>query len=287
MRTYNKEKILKEGTMREKIKLYFTHIALGNVWEESKPLLTQEEIMAIYTKIKDPKDIKYYDTLRRYSNLFIQMLKPEIIKNRYSLENQLYYLANAIIQADNDRQKRLVLLQTIRANQVEAYNLLLNRLHKYQDLDAETNLEGAKQAIKEAQEMQVKMNRDIVKTETEIEKSNTKQAIELDKAIKDCVKEVNEIIDVTKTYLVEYSLYVNKLLPLPVYKDFIKREEIITIHTIGNIRKIIEKYLNENKIYPPTGPEHKKGVYYIYTWEDLQVDIDERELGFYKNLAYE
>jgi len=287
MKTYNKDKILKEGSMREKIKLYFTHIARGNVMEERKPLLTQEEIMAIYTKIKEPKDIKYYDTLRRYSNLFIQMLKPEIIKNRYNLEKQLYYLSNMIATAENASKTRLKILQQIRINQVEAYKDLLDKLHKYQDLDAEMNSEVIKQAIRESQEMQVKINKEIVKTETEIEKSNTKQAVELDKAIKGCVKEVNEIIDRAKTYLEEYSLYVKKLLPLPIYKEFIQKEEIIAIHTIGNIREIVEKYLNENSIYPPTEPEQKNGVYYIYSWDDLQVDIDERELDFYKQLAYE
>ena len=287
MRPINKEKIIKEGTMREKIKLYFTHIALGNVWLEKKPLLTEPEIMAIYTKIKEPKDIKYYDTLRRFSNLFIQMLKPAIIRNRYDLEKQLYYLSNTIAQVEIKNQTNLLRLQEQKITLMEQSERLIKSLQNYQDLNAELNLRNFTEQIIYYNETGKKIGDEIYKLQKEIAEGNKTEKVELNKKIVVFVKEVNQLIDTTKSYLEEYKLYVKKLLPLQVYKEFIQKEEIIAIHTIENIKEIIEKYLNENKIYPPTKPEDKNGKFYIYSWNDVQVDIEEKELEFYKRLAYE
>ena len=287
MRPINKEKIIKEGTMREKIKLYFTHIALGNVWLEKKPLLTEPEIMAIYTKIKEPKDIKYYDTLRRFSNLFIQMLKPAIIRNRYDLEKQLYYLSNTIAQVEIKNQTNLLRLQEQKMTLMEQSERLIKSLQNYQDLNAELNLRNFTEQIIYYNETGKKIGDEIYKLQKEIAEGNKTEKVELNKKIVVFVKEVNQLIDTTKTYLEEYKLYVKKLLPLQVYKEFIQKEEIIAIHTIENIKEIIEKYLNEKDIYPPTKPEDKNGKFYIYSWDDVEVDIEEKELEFYKRLAYE
>ena len=290
MRPINKEKILKEGTMREKIKLYFTHIALGNIWGEKKPLLTEPEIMAIYTKIKEPKDIKYYDTLRRFSNLFIQMLKPAIIRNRYDLEKQLYYLSNTITQVEIKNKTNLLRLQEQKMRLMRLMmerEKLLKSLQNYQDLNAELNLVNFTEQIKYDNETGIKIEAEIKKLYEEIVGGNKIAKVELNKKIVVFVKEVNQLIDTTKSYLEEYKLYVKKLLPLPVYKEFIQKEETIAIHTIENIKEIIEEYLNEKDIYPPTKPEDKNGKFYIYSWDDVEVDIEEKELEFYKRLAYE
>lgn len=290
MRTYNKEKILKEGTMREKIKLYFTHIALLNIYEIKDPLLSQDEIMFIYNDIKDRKDIKYYDALRRYSMLFEQMLKPQIEKNRSELEKNQYQLstltAEIILNMEN---KMMELIKLERNIELELNKLMNNLLALYKTAQSYSNVGKLlpKSIMKDIKNYEDKLNK------AEEKKENLRWRIEdvekgkPNRRIISLVEGINNQIDITKTYLEEYKLYVNKLLPLPVYREFLQKEEKMAKGTVLIIRERVEMYLRMNEIELPTKPEDENGAFYVLSWDDLQIDTDEKDLDYYKRLAYE
>ena len=290
MRTYNKEKILKEGTMREKIKLYFTHIALLNIYEIKDPLLSQDEIMFIYNDIKDRKDIKYYDALRRYSMLFEQMLKPQIEKNRSELEKNQYQLstltAEIILNMEN---KMMELIKLERNIELELNKLMNNLLALYKTAQSYSNVGKLlpKSIMKDIKNYEDKLNK------AEKKKENLRWRIEdvekgkPNRRIISLVEGINNQIDITKTYLEEYKLYVNKLLPLPVYREFLQKEEKMAKETVLIIRERVEMYLRMNEIELPTKPEDDNGAFYVLSWDDLQIDTDEKDLDYYKRLAYE
>ena len=87
------ERIIKQGSMKQKIKLYFTDLAYFNTvgiysssfvdagditrLETPNKILTDKEKDIIYQSIKEPKDIKYYENLRIWNKAFL-MFKPHI-----------------------------------------------------------------------------------------------------------------------------------------------------------------------------------------------------------------
>ena len=89
------ERIIKQGSMKQKIKLYFTDLAYFNTvgiysssfveagdttrLETPNKILTDKEKDIIYQSIKEPKDIKYYENLRIWNKAFL-MFKPNIEK---------------------------------------------------------------------------------------------------------------------------------------------------------------------------------------------------------------
>lgn len=88
------ERILKQGSVRQKTKLYMTDIALVNVdWNnldyeikgkelniKGTKLLSDKERDLLWSSIKDPKDVKYYNELRTYNRAFL------IFKDRFSID---------------------------------------------------------------------------------------------------------------------------------------------------------------------------------------------------------
>lgn len=293
MKTYNKEKILKEGTMREKIKLYFTHIALLNVFEIRERLLNQEEIMFIYNNIKESKDIKFYDTLRRYSMLFEQMLKSLLEKDRYELETKILTMRKETLK------KQLEISLFIQEIEIEI-NLKREDLQKTQQqllklYKVNLSLETLElQVTKELKETIVIYNLKREKIEKEIEllklQKEHKEKIKLEELLKEItifVEDINYQIDINKTFVEECYLYLYKLLPLPIYREFVKKEEKMTIQIINNAKEEIEKILKENSEYIPKNVSDKNNEFYIYSWDDIGGAGDEEiDLDYYKSLAY-
>jgi hypothetical protein len=114
MRKIDIEKIIKQGSTKQKIKLYFTDIALFNTvipTEQLKAeikdaediltkdhkefLLTNKERDLIFNSIKDKKDVAYYERLRVFNRGFL-MFKPIIKENR----NRISYLTAVLSKVD-------------------------------------------------------------------------------------------------------------------------------------------------------------------------------------------
>ena len=98
------ERIIKGGSVRQKIKLYMTDIALVNIdWNnldyeikgkelniKGTKLLSDKERELLWSSIKDPKDIKYYNDLRTWNGAFL------MFKEKFSIDlmklQALFYL---------------------------------------------------------------------------------------------------------------------------------------------------------------------------------------------------
>jgi hypothetical protein len=65
------ERIIKQGTVKQQMKLYMTDVAMFNLsYNREEALLTDKERDLIWNNIKTEKDIKQYEELRKWNNLF-------------------------------------------------------------------------------------------------------------------------------------------------------------------------------------------------------------------------
>ena len=143
MRKTDIERIIKQGSTRQKIKLYFTDVAYFNTkgmaqaelkgsgdnlrLELKDKILTDKERDLIFNSIKEPKDIKYWEELRTWNKAFL-MFKPTITtytKNFDYLTAQLSKYAtvrllhkvyedsiNDILEVVEDKKLRETLVET-------------------------------------------------------------------------------------------------------------------------------------------------------------------------------
>jgi hypothetical protein len=111
------ERVLKQGSVRQKIKLYMTDIALLNVdWNnldyeikgkdvhiKGTNLLSEKERELLWSSIKDPKDIKYYNELRTWNEAFL------MFKDRFSIDlmrlRAVFYLISVSNGEERERSK--------------------------------------------------------------------------------------------------------------------------------------------------------------------------------------
>ena len=99
------ERIIKQGSVRQKIKLYMTDIALLNVDFENldyeitggelnikgTKLLSNKESELLWSSIKDPKDVKYYNELRVWNGSFL-MFKDKFSVHLMTLRALFYHI---------------------------------------------------------------------------------------------------------------------------------------------------------------------------------------------------
>jgi hypothetical protein len=72
------ERIIKQGTVKQQMKLYMTDVAMFNLsYNREEALLTDKERDLIWNNIKTEKDIKQYEELRKWNNLFT-IYKPHL-----------------------------------------------------------------------------------------------------------------------------------------------------------------------------------------------------------------
>ncbi|MDD2771756.1 MAG: hypothetical protein PHU19_05980, partial [Bacteroidales bacterium] len=101
------DKILQEGTIRQKIRLYFLDVArfnsdtlIGKEDERHKTrprLLTEKQKEEIYKSIVERKDVKYWEDLRIYNRAFL-MFRAHIVGMRNNLIRQYIEVLQLIIQ---------------------------------------------------------------------------------------------------------------------------------------------------------------------------------------------
>ena len=111
------ERILKQGSVKQKIKLYMTDIALVNVnWDnldyeikgkelkiKGTKLLSDRERELLWSSIKDPKDVKYYNELRKWNQAFL------MFKEKFSIElmklHAIFYMIDRSNTEEIERNK--------------------------------------------------------------------------------------------------------------------------------------------------------------------------------------
>lgn len=267
MRT-TKNKILEEGTLRQKIKLYFIHIASVNTGKAE--ILTEDEIMYIYNQVKEPKDIRYYDALRRYTKVFI-MVKATIVLSKATIMTKCTHAR----EIDRDI-KQLRETKNLRATILQFFDELKDTAPKEAVIHPEKKEKSREVLIT----LEKNIKEQLVNYENELFRENL-----LKKELLELIKDTNEITNEAKSEIEEYRYFINKLLPLKPYKDYINREEKAIKEQIGLIRTIINSYLEDKGMTAPTAPESQNGEYYLYSWNDIEIKLNDNNLNYIKNLA--
>lgn len=131
------EKIIRDGSTKDKIKLYMTDIALFNLsYSREDAILTDKERDYIYNSITDPKDIKYYSELRNsnkafvvfkeylasyYKRILLLNIQCEHCKNFHELHSIYEGVINDILELSPDKKTKDLILKTV-VNKTKTYN---------------------------------------------------------------------------------------------------------------------------------------------------------------------
>lgn len=279
MRKTDIERIIKQGSTRQKIKLYFTDVAYFNTkgqfqaelkgsgdslrLEIKDKILTDKERDLIFNSIKEPKDIRYWENLRICNKAFL-MFKPIITtytKNfdyltaqlsKYTAVNFLHKgyenAINDILEVVEDKKLREKLVETA-----------LNSLNMFD-------------AIRYQEEEFLPF--------IEIPEDNINGEVWL------LIEVLNKKIKEAKEYIEGIRIFLNKYLPLQPYKEFLKDaedkikaeveecRELIEIFTLG---KTIETPLDKAIEVTP-GSELPDERFNILRWEDVEVEVTDEDI---------
>lgn len=279
MRKTDIERIIKQGSTRQKIKLYFTDVAYFNTkgmaqaelkgsgdnlrLELKDKILTDKERDLIFNSIKEPKDIKYWEELRTWNRAFL-MFKPTITtytKNFYYLTAQLSKYAtvrllhkgyedsiNDILEVVEDKKLRETLVETA-----------LNSLNKFDAIRYQE--EGFLPFI-------------------EIPEAN------IDGKVLLLIEILNEKIKEAKEYIEGIRTFLNKYLPLQPYKEFLKEAEDKIKGEVEECRGFIEAFTLGRTIETPLdkaievtpGLELPDEGFNILRWEDVEVEVEDEDI---------
>lgn len=279
MRKTDIERIIKQGSTRQKIKLYFTDVAYFNTkgmaqaelkgsgdnlrLELKDKILTDKERDLIFNSIKEPKDIKYWEELRTWNRAFL-MFKPTITtytKNFDYLTAQLskYTVVrllhkgyedsiNDILEVVEDEKLRETLVETA-----------LKSLNKFDAIRYQE--EGFLPFI-------------------EIPEANIDGKVGL------LIEVLNEKIKEAKEYIEAIRTFLNKQLPLQPYKEFLKKAEDKIKGEIEECRGLIEAFTVGRTIETPLdkaievtpGLELPDERFSILRWEDVEVEVEDEDI---------
>lgn len=268
MRKTDIERIIKQGSTRQKIKLYFTDVAYFNTKgmaqaEPKDKILTDKERDLIFNSIKEPKDIKYWEELRTWNRAFL-MFKPTITtytKNFDYLTAQLSKYAterllhkgyengiNDILEVVEDEKLRETLVETA----LKSLNMF--DAIRYQE-------EGFLPFI-------------------EIPEAN------IDGKVLLVIEILNEKIKEAKEYIEAIRIFLNKNLPLQPYKEFLKKAEDKIKGEIEVCRGLIEAFTLGRTIETPLdkaievtpGLELPDEGFNILRWEDVEVEVEDEDI---------
>jgi len=292
------ERIIKQGSTKQKIKLYFTDIAYfntvgmytaeligsGDTATVNRPekILTDKERDIIFNSIKEPKDIKYWEELRTWNKAFL-MFKPQIKTYRY----RFTYLYSLISNYANQR----ILHKTYE----EAINDILSVVE-----EKKLREKLAKTAITSLKQFNTKIYQEkgfLPFIETPLANSDFKVSI--------VVEMINEEAKETKEYINTINVFLSKQLPLQPYKIFVKEEEdkIITevnkcieLITWFDLGKTVKSPLDmplqtstKKKVGGGKDKEYERELEIelknikIHRWEDIEVKVTDEDIEDIKN----
>lgn len=279
MRKTDIERIIKQGSTRQKIKLYFTDVAYFNTkgqfqaelkgsgdslrLEIKDKILTDKERDLIFNSIKEPKDIRYWEELRTWNKAFL-MFKPSITtytKNfdyltaqlsKYTLANLLHKVyedaINDILEVVEDKKLREKLVETA-LNSLNTFDAI-----RYQE-------EGFLPFI-------------------EIPEANINGEVWL------LIEVLNEKIKEAKEYIEGIRIFLNKSLPLQPYKEFLKDAEDKIKAEVEECRELIESFTLcktiethlDKAIEVTPGSELPDERFNILRWEDVEVEVTDEDI---------
>jgi len=213
--------ILNAGSMRDKIKLYFTDVAYFNIKGihtlESTPskdinrvdyLLSDTERDSIYNSIKEKKDIRYYESLRIANTVFVNSLDKDLdiyTKDIELLTSQIAYASLYDIIRRN-YPKDLSLLK-FTENQSKNWSPVMR---KYKEQKA--------------------------------------QRMESEDSITILVSELNETTAEAKHFITGVKLFFKERLPISIYREYLKEYENKIVKSIEQARELLKAINREQEI---------------------------------------
>jgi len=279
------ERIIKQGSVKQKIKLYFIDVAHFNsvsqytanvigsgdtaTFNIPDQILTDKERDIIFNSVKEPKDIKYWESLRTWNKAFL-MFKPTITtyaKNFDFLTAQL---------------SKFTVVRILHKSYEDAINDILEVVEekKLRETLVKTALESLKQF--DAMKYQEKGFLPFI----EIPQANINGKVWL------LVEILNEKIKEAKEYIKGIETFLNKQLPLQPYKQFLKDEEDKIKANIQECRELIETFTlgktveNEmDKAIKVKTKEELQGEerYKILNWDEVEVEVTDEDIEAIKN----
>lgn len=246
------ERIIKQGSTRQKIKLYFTDVAYFNT--TVKNLLTDKERDIIFNSIKEPKDIKHWEELRTWNKAFL-MFKPTITSYTKDFD---YW--NAVLQG-----------YTGVINLHKSYQFMINEI-----METFTGLTLEDEKLRE---QLIKKTLDTLKPfgATKGKPSGYLRSINIGLACLDSYK-LSEVIEVINEKIIDAKEFIKgvetfliKRLPLQPYKKFIKDEEDKIKTNIQKCIKHIESIKEDEKLQDDE-------MYKILNWDEVEVEITDEDI---------
>lgn len=273
MRAETVNRILNTGSSRERIRLYFTDIAIFSVYlfsgdidkaeeEEEEPLslLTQAQRDEIFNSITERKDIAYYKELRNYNKAFL-LFKPTV----NNIANNFKYIKSEISK------------YTVYTGLSIAYEDLINEMldNVNDDNTKATLLDIALKSLSPVQAKHVKHNsRSLIEF---TEDSIPETLYSLIQTLNNSTKDAKEFIEGIK-------LFLNKYLPLQPYKQYIKEHETKIKGYILECKAMLQLYTNiQNtetilkRLTVDKNPK-KQYKYIVNNWEDIEVQVTDEDI---------
>jgi hypothetical protein len=262
------ERIIKQGSVRQKIKLYMTDIALLNVDFENldyeitgkelnikgSKLLSNKESELLWSSIKDPKDVKYYNELTKWNSAFL-LFKDKLSIEVMKLQALFYHIC--IYNAE----------ETIRGSGRDLVNEIL-------DLIPDKKLR--EKVLNKAVEL-TKEDGGLSSTQGEIyqEKGSPKYLDISRSGFWRDIKRPTEVAITTakvcKQYIAMFRAVLNSNLPLKPYKDWVDEQE-------KKLKTLIEAIYNTT-ILEDTPPDFP----IIERYEDIEAIITDEDIEDFKS----
>lgn len=274
------ERIIKQGSPKQKIKLYFTDIAHFNTvgiktaqikgsgdtatLDRPEKILTDRERDLIFNSIKEPKDIKYWEELRTWNKAFL-MFKPTITtcaKNFDYLTSQL---------------SKYTVARLLHKSYEDAINDILEVVEekKLRETLVKTALESLKHF--DAKKYQEKGFLPFI----EIPEADINGKVWL------LVEVLNEKIKEAKEYIKGIETFLNKQLPLQPYKQFLREEEDKIKANIQECRTLIEAFTLgrtvENDLDKAIEVKTEEELqdeerYKLLNWDEVEVEVTDEDI---------
>ena len=259
------DKILQEGTIRQKIRLYFLDVArfnsdtlIGKEDERHKTrprLLTEKQKEEIYKSIVERKDVKYWEDLRIYNRAFL-MFRAHIVGMRNNLIRQYIEVLQLIIQRSTG----------------QIYENTINVILDYVDKEERDKIieKVLNNVLANIPVMEVSDNREApTPPGSATPYIKIKRTGEEDK-IRRLTVEINNTSELLKMYIEGVRRFLKKKLPLKPYLDFINKEE-------ETIRDMLTDSQEHLKNYQTNNPGQLSGLI-INDWVEIEVQIDREDL---------
>ncbi len=227
--TFEKERIIKEGTLKERSLLYLTHFAYTETELDLPPLikqtdkgpkyigpdvlLTAEEVDELYEKINFDPNKKRYDELRKlYTNW--TYYKEQLSKEVLSIHSLGAYLLLTIAPTTTYKTLNEVANILIRANEETKEKLSKLRLRLTLNDDLKAEIGPTPDLVNEVASITI---------------------------------EINEKTEVAKCYIHNLRLITKSRLPLIPFKDWLKKEEEVLTKTLNHIIRNSAPFIDEYK----------------------------------------